>query len=81
MHTHRQRQERQIRQVRGAMHEAMRGSVLGCEHGCAEGVGEAEAIRGSHIWEMVALCYLESKVDWKYDSKRSNVRYGYGWKG
>jgi hypothetical protein len=44
MHTSWQRQERQAGQVRGAVHEAVRGSLPRCEFGRVEGVGEVEAI-------------------------------------
>jgi uncharacterized protein YcfJ len=44
VHTERQRQEREVGQVRGAVYEAVCGQVLGREFGGAEGVGEIEAI-------------------------------------
>jgi hypothetical protein len=52
MHTGGQRQERQAGQIRGAVHEAVRGPVFGCEYGGAEGVGEVEGIeREWVVWE------------------------------
>jgi hypothetical protein len=47
MHTRRQRQERQAGQVRGALYEELCGSVLGCQSGGVEGVGEVEAIEAN----------------------------------
>jgi hypothetical protein len=44
VHSRGQRQERQTGSIRGAVYEAVCRSVLGCEYGGTQGVGEAEAI-------------------------------------
>lgn len=56
MHTRGQRQEWQAGQVRGAVYEELRGSVLGCKFGGVEGVGEAEGIEDS--WQETLTSYI-----------------------
>lgn len=48
MHTSRHSQERKVGQVRGALHETVRGPLLGRQHGCAEGARKAEAVDAYH---------------------------------
>jgi hypothetical protein len=74
MHIGRQRQEWQTGQIRGALHETVRRPVFGCEHGCAEGAGEVEAIGESHTLEMARPICAED--DGNPDARCSNVRYG-----
>lgn len=51
MHPRWQRQVRKVGQVRGALHEAVRGPVLGREYGCVEGVGAIEGINARVAYE------------------------------
>jgi hypothetical protein len=60
MHSCRQCQERQARQIRGALHEAVRGPIPGCQSCSAEGVGEIEAIKSQvfgelHVLEVISV--------------------------